>query len=203
MAISSRERRAICGIRFTSEIACIFAPRPTQSGTTSSSAPRSSSEPPADLPFRFRAGSMRPMAVSPAYFPDRSIPTSWSNSPGRSSWARAAISAFAGLTAYSEPPTALRSRPSRRGPPWRAPWRKRPRVTSGAAVETDGIRRLVSYRTVAGYPLVITIGEAEANIFQNANRQALIYFGIAMALTLVTAFFIVAIIQRQSTLEAQ
>jgi diguanylate cyclase (GGDEF)-like protein len=67
--------------------------------------------------------------------------------------------------------------------------------------QIDGIRRLVSYRTVSGYPLVITTGETEANIFQNANRQALIYFGIAMALTAVTAFFIMAVIQRQSTLE--
>jgi diguanylate cyclase (GGDEF)-like protein len=67
--------------------------------------------------------------------------------------------------------------------------------------QIDGIRRLVSYRTVSGYPLVITVGETEANIFQNANRQALIYLGIATALTAVTAFFIAAAIQRQSTLE--
>jgi diguanylate cyclase (GGDEF)-like protein len=67
--------------------------------------------------------------------------------------------------------------------------------------QVDGIPRLVTYRTVSGYPLVITIGEAEANIFQNADRQALIYFGIAMTLTAVTAFFIAAVMQRQSTLE--
>jgi diguanylate cyclase (GGDEF)-like protein len=67
--------------------------------------------------------------------------------------------------------------------------------------QMDGIRRLVSYRTIPGYPLVVTIGEPEASIFQNANRQALIYFGIAMILTAVTAFFIMAVIQRQSTLE--
>jgi diguanylate cyclase (GGDEF)-like protein len=65
----------------------------------------------------------------------------------------------------------------------------------------DGILRLVSYRTVSGYPLVITVGEAQAHIFENANRQALIYFGIATALTLLTAFFIAVIVQRQSTLE--
>jgi diguanylate cyclase (GGDEF)-like protein len=67
--------------------------------------------------------------------------------------------------------------------------------------QADGIRRLVSYRTVSGYPLIITVGETEAHIFQNANRQALIYLGIAMVLTAVTAFFIAAVIQRQSTLE--
>jgi hypothetical protein len=43
--------------------------------------------------------------------------------------------------------------------------------------EADGIRRLVSYLTVSGYPLVITVGETEAHIFESANRQALIYFG--------------------------
>ena len=65
----------------------------------------------------------------------------------------------------------------------------------------DGIRRLVNYRTVSGYPLVVTVGEAEVKIFETANRQALIYFGIALALTAVTTFFIMAVIQRQSTLE--
>jgi hypothetical protein len=67
--------------------------------------------------------------------------------------------------------------------------------------QADGVRRLVTYRTVSGHPLVMTIGEAEAHIFENANRQALIYFVIATALTLLTAFFIAAIVQRQSTLE--
>jgi diguanylate cyclase (GGDEF)-like protein len=67
--------------------------------------------------------------------------------------------------------------------------------------QADGIRRLVNYRTVSGYPLVITVGETEANIFESANRQALIYLGIATALTLLTAFLITAIVQRQSTLE--
>jgi hypothetical protein len=67
--------------------------------------------------------------------------------------------------------------------------------------QADGIRRLLSYRTVSDYPLVITVGETEAHVFEDANRQLLIYFGIAAILTLVTAFFIAAIVQRQSTLE--
>jgi diguanylate cyclase (GGDEF)-like protein len=67
--------------------------------------------------------------------------------------------------------------------------------------QADDIRRLVSYRTVSGYPLVITVGEAVSYIFENAKRQALIYFSIATALTLLTAFLIAAIVQRQSTLE--
>jgi diguanylate cyclase (GGDEF)-like protein len=66
----------------------------------------------------------------------------------------------------------------------------------------DGIWRLVSYRTISGYPLVITVGETQAHIFENANRQAVIYFGIATALTLLTGFFIAVIVQRQSTLES-
>jgi diguanylate cyclase (GGDEF)-like protein len=67
--------------------------------------------------------------------------------------------------------------------------------------QADGISRLVSYRTVSGYPLVITVGETQAHIFEKADRQALIYFGIATALTMLTAFFIAAIVQRQSSLE--
>ena len=68
--------------------------------------------------------------------------------------------------------------------------------------QADGIPRLVTYRTVSDYPLVITVGETEAHVFENANRQLLIYFGIAAVLTLVTAFFIAVIVQRQSTLES-
>jgi diguanylate cyclase (GGDEF)-like protein len=67
--------------------------------------------------------------------------------------------------------------------------------------QADGVRRLVSYRTVSDYPLVVALGETEAHIFENANRQALIYFGIATALMLLTAFFLAAVIQRQSLLE--
>ena len=68
--------------------------------------------------------------------------------------------------------------------------------------QADGVSRLVTYRTVADYPLVITIGETESHVFENANRQMLIYFGIAAVVTLVTAFFIAVIIHRQSALES-
>jgi PAS domain-containing protein len=67
--------------------------------------------------------------------------------------------------------------------------------------QADGVWRLVSYRTVSGYPLIITVGETQAHIFENANHQALIYFGVAAAFTLLTTFFVAAIVQRQSILE--
>ncbi len=68
--------------------------------------------------------------------------------------------------------------------------------------QADGIRRLVTYRTIPDYPLIVTVGETEAYVFKNANRQMLIYLGIAAVVTLVTAFFIAVIVQRQSTLES-
>ena len=68
--------------------------------------------------------------------------------------------------------------------------------------QADGIQRLVTYRTVSDYPLVITVGETEFHVFENANRLMLIYFIIATVLTLVTAFFIAVIVHRQSALES-
>ena len=65
----------------------------------------------------------------------------------------------------------------------------------------DGVPRLVSYRTLTDFPLVVTIGESEGHIFADFRHHSLIYFLIATALTLVTVMFVVIILQRQSTLE--
>ncbi|MGA2944426.1 MAG: EAL domain-containing protein [Xanthobacteraceae bacterium] len=65
----------------------------------------------------------------------------------------------------------------------------------------DGVTRLVSYRTLADFPLAITIGEGEEHIFTDFRHRCLIYFLIASALTLVTAMFVVIILQRQLALE--
>ena len=69
---------------------------------------------------------------------------------------------------------------------------------AGAA---DGINRLVTYRTLSDYPLVITIGESEEHILADFRHQRLIYVLIAAALSFVTIIFVVIILQRQSALE--
>ena len=65
----------------------------------------------------------------------------------------------------------------------------------------DGVSRLVTYRTLSDFPLVITIGESEEHIFADFRHHRLIYVLIAAALTLVTIVFVVIILQRQSALE--
>jgi diguanylate cyclase (GGDEF)-like protein len=65
----------------------------------------------------------------------------------------------------------------------------------------DGVTRLVTYRTISDFPLVITIGESEQHIFTDFRHHRLIYLSIAAALTLVTVMFVVIILQRQLALE--
>ena len=65
----------------------------------------------------------------------------------------------------------------------------------------DGVNRLVTYRTLSDYPLVITIGESEEHIFADFHHHRLIYVLIATALTLVTVIFVIIILQRQTALE--
>ena len=45
--------------------------------------------------------------------------------------------------------------------------------------------RLISYRVVEGFPLIAIIGLSRADIFMQANQNALIYYGIAGGLLLV------------------
>ena len=49
----------------------------------------------------------------------------------------------------------------------------------------DGINRLASYRVIAGYPLVITIGVAEHEIFADYERRRMIYLSVVAVLTLL------------------
>jgi methyl-accepting chemotaxis protein len=65
----------------------------------------------------------------------------------------------------------------------------------------DGIDRLVSYRTVAGYPLYITVGETTRHIFADYELHRIIYFAIAIALTLLALIAIASTVLRQSSLE--
>jgi methyl-accepting chemotaxis protein len=65
----------------------------------------------------------------------------------------------------------------------------------------DGIGRLISYRTVAGYPLFVTVGETESHIFADYELHRLIYIAIAIALTLLAFLAVTFSIIRQSSLE--
>jgi len=65
----------------------------------------------------------------------------------------------------------------------------------------DGINRLVSYRTVAGYPLIISVGETTSHIFAAYEYRRTIYFAVAIAVTLLDLIAIVFIIRRQLSLE--
>ena len=66
----------------------------------------------------------------------------------------------------------------------------------------DGIGRLVSYRTVAGYPLFVTVGETERHIFADYDFHRIIYVAIAIVLTLLAFLATTFSIIRQLSLEA-
>ncbi|MBV8839780.1 MAG: EAL domain-containing protein, partial [Alphaproteobacteria bacterium] len=70
--------------------------------------------------------------------------------------------------------------------------------SEGAA---DGHNRLVSYRTIAGYPLSITVGETDQHIFAEYERHGLIYLEVAIAFTLLAGLFSAVVYQRQASLE--
>jgi methyl-accepting chemotaxis protein len=69
---------------------------------------------------------------------------------------------------------------------------------NGAA---DGVNRLVSYRGVAEYPMIVTVGEAESHIFAEYNLHRVTYLAGAMFLTLVAFVVIRANVRRQMSLE--
>jgi methyl-accepting chemotaxis protein len=70
---------------------------------------------------------------------------------------------------------------------------------SGGA--NDGTNRLATYRGVAGYPLIVVIGETESHIFADYERHRMIYLAIAAALTLLALIAVGASIRRQLSLE--
>jgi len=65
-----------------------------------------------------------------------------------------------------------------------------PREASGwhydASSQSDGIPRLVAFRAVKGYPLVVTVGLSEAEIFSEVNAERYWYALSAAALTALT-----------------
>jgi len=66
----------------------------------------------------------------------------------------------------------------------------------------DGINRLVSYRVVAGYPLLIGIGETEDHILADYERHRMNYTGLAAVLTLLALIAVAFSIRRQSSIES-
>jgi hypothetical protein len=66
---------------------------------------------------------------------------------------------------------------------------------------TDGVNRLVSYRVVTGYPLLISIGETESRILADYELHRKIYFAMAAFLTLLVLIASTIGIRRQSSLE--
>jgi methyl-accepting chemotaxis protein len=70
-----------------------------------------------------------------------------------------------------------------------------------SAGKNDGINRLASYKVVAGYPLVVVIGETERHIFADYDQHRTIYIALAAALTFLVLIAVAASIHRQSSLE--
>jgi hypothetical protein len=65
----------------------------------------------------------------------------------------------------------------------------------------DGINRLIFYRTVAEYPLIVTFGTAEGVIFDDYERHRLIYIAIACVLTLlVLSAIIISVIAKETSI---
>ena len=67
--------------------------------------------------------------------------------------------------------------------------------------EIDGVNRLAFYRAVTGYPLLVTLGVAEHDIFADYERHRVIYFALAAILTLLVLIVFTIGIHRQSSLK--
>ncbi len=65
----------------------------------------------------------------------------------------------------------------------------------------DGINRLVFYRVVTEYPLVVTLGQTENHIFADYERRKSTYLALTASLTLLVLIFIIASVRRQSSLQ--
>jgi diguanylate cyclase (GGDEF)-like protein len=57
---------------------------------------------------------------------------------------------------------------------------------------TDGTPRLLSYRVVEGYPLIVVVGAAEAEVFAAYRRKALSYNLLAVAVTVLILVVVIA-----------
>ncbi len=74
--------------------------------------------------------------------------------------------------------------------------------SSRNTVTFEGVKRLISYRVVEGYPLLATVGLAEDDIFQQAVSTARKYDQIGLFLTAIVLFAIAIGARRQRKLAA-
>lgn len=65
----------------------------------------------------------------------------------------------------------------------------------------DGIKRLVSYRVVTGYPMVVVIADTMSHVLAGYERQRMVYFVLAVVLTLLIMIAVTISIRRQLSLE--
>src|SRR5262249_40413174 len=65
----------------------------------------------------------------------------------------------------------------------------------------DGVKRLILYRVVTGYPLLITLGIAESEILADYYFRRTIYVSVVLVLTLMVLVAVFASIRRQLSLE--
>ncbi len=69
-------------------------------------------------------------------------------------------------------------RKSRAGTYWNAP------TTPAAVARLDQVERLVTYRTMDEFPLVIVVGRSELEVFRDADGNAVIYWSITALCTI-------------------
>ena len=95
---------------------------------------------------------------------------------------------------FSTPPTAMTSEMS-------AALARAPSGHFWGSGAVDGINRLVSYRTVAAFPLIITVGEAENHVFAAYKLHRIIYFATVGGLTLLVTVAIIISFRYQQSLK--
>ncbi len=70
----------------------------------------------------------------------------------------------------------------------------------------DGVTRIISYRTMAGYPLMITVGSDYADVLRPAQRRRTTYLfiaaGVTAALTGLIALFLFLSLRQRAATEA-
>ncbi len=70
--------------------------------------------------------------------------------------------------------------------------------TTASSARFEGIKRLISYRTVAGLPLIAVIGRADKTIFQQADASLEKYILIGAVLTVAVLLVVIMAARRQA-----
>jgi len=66
---------------------------------------------------------------------------------------------------------------------------------------TDGVQRLVAYRTAAKLPLIFSVGRAESDIFNGTQRNRIVYYAVAAFITILVLIAIAWSINHQIRLD--